>query len=66
MTTNTSAPTKLKLRCSFCRKTAEQVDFLIAGPPLKNTGIYICNKCVDLCNQIISEEIQRRNSSVDT
>lgn len=38
--------------CSFCNRSAEQVDRLIAGPPT----IYICNECVDLCNSIMQRE----------
>jgi ATP-dependent Clp protease ATP-binding subunit ClpX len=39
-------------RCSFCSKTQEQVQRLIAGPG----GVYICDECVDLCREIIEEE----------
>jgi len=54
MTINNSAQTKLELElcCSFCGKSQEQVNLLIAGP-----GVFICNGCVDICNQIISGEI---------
>jgi RNA polymerase sigma factor (sigma-70 family) len=52
MTSNTSAQIKQEFCCSFCNKTKEQVNILIAGP-----GVFICNKCVDICNQIISGEI---------
>ncbi len=52
MTSNTSVQTKPELCCSFCGKSPEQVNLLIAGP-----GVFICNKCVDICNQIISGEI---------
>jgi len=50
MTINTSAQTKpeLELCCSFCRKSSEQVNILIAGP-----GVFICNECVEICNQIL-------------
>lgn len=57
MTTNTNAQTKPELCCSFCNKSSEQVNLLIAGPLLGNVRVYICNKCVDICNQIISREI---------
>lgn len=57
MTTNTNAQIKPELCCSFCKKSSEQVNLLIAGPPLGNVTICICNKCVDICNQIISREI---------
>jgi hypothetical protein len=40
------------LRCSFCGKLQDQIDKLVAGP-----GVYICNECVDLCNQIIAETL---------
>ncbi|MBD1998098.1 sigma-70 family RNA polymerase sigma factor [Leptolyngbya sp. FACHB-671] len=52
MTTNTSSQPKLEPCCSFCRKNSEQVDTLIAGP-----GVFICNACVDICNQILSGKI---------
>lgn len=39
-------------RCSFCDKSHDQVERLIAGP----RGVYICNECIDLCNKIIREE----------
>jgi len=41
------------LKCSFCSKSQNQVKKLIAGP-----GVYICNECVDLCNEIIDEELK--------
>jgi ATP-dependent Clp protease ATP-binding subunit ClpX len=40
------------LKCSFCGKTQKQVKKLIAGP-----GVYICDECIDLCNEIIEEEL---------
>ena len=49
--------TPRKRRCSFCGKSAEQVRRLVAGP-----GAYICNECVALCNEIISDDIE----SMDT
>ena len=45
------------LKCSFCGKSQKQVKKLIAGP-----GVYICDECIDLCNEIIEEEL---NDSVD-
>ncbi|MBR8833277.1 MAG: sigma-70 family RNA polymerase sigma factor [Stigonema ocellatum SAG 48.90 = DSM 106950] len=56
-TMTTNAQIKPELYCSFCHKSSEQVNLLIAGPPLGNIPLYICNKCVDICNQIISREI---------
>ena len=40
-----------RLKCSFCGKTQEQVKKLIAGP-----DVYICDECVELCNEILDEE----------
>ena len=45
------------LKCSFCGKTQKQVKKLIAGP-----GVYICDECIDLCNEIIVEELSEQNS----
>ena len=46
------------LKCSFCGKSQEQVRKLIAGP-----GVYICDECVDLCNEILDEELFDTGSS---
>jgi ATP-dependent protease Clp ATPase subunit len=43
------------LTCSFCNKDQSEVTKLVAGP-----GVYICNECIDLCNQIIAQEIDRK------
>ncbi|TAM90343.1 MAG: ATP-dependent Clp protease ATP-binding subunit ClpX, partial [Jatrophihabitans sp.] len=40
------------LKCSFCGKSQKQVKKLIAGPM-----VYICDECIDLCNEIIEEEL---------
>jgi ATP-dependent Clp protease ATP-binding subunit ClpX len=40
-------------KCSFCGKSQKQVDKLISGP-----GVYICDECIELCNEIIEEEMQ--------
>ncbi|MFM7576307.1 MAG: ClpX C4-type zinc finger protein, partial [Microcystaceae cyanobacterium] len=45
------------LKCSFCGKSQEQVRKLIAGP-----GVYICDECVELCNEILDEELLEANS----
>jgi ATP-dependent Clp protease ATP-binding subunit ClpX len=42
------------LKCSFCGKSQKQVKKLIAGP-----GVYICDECIDLCNEIIEEELSQ-------
>ena len=46
------------LKCSFCGKSQEQVRKLIAGP-----GVYICDECVDLCNEILDEELLDSNAA---
>lgn len=46
------------LKCSFCGKSQEQVRKLIAGP-----GVYICDECVDLCNEILDEELLDTNGA---
>jgi len=45
------------LKCSFCGKSQEQVRKLIAGP-----GVYICDECIDLCNEILDEELLENTS----
>ena len=46
------------LKCSFCGKSQKQVRKLIAGP-----GVYICDECIELCNEIIAEELQGEKES---
>ncbi len=46
------------LKCSFCGKSQEQVRKLIAGP-----GVYICDECVELCNEILDEELMENAAS---
>jgi ATP-dependent Clp protease ATP-binding subunit ClpX len=46
-----------KIRCSFCGKTQSQVRKLIAGP----NGAFICDECVDICSEIIEEELDSRS-----
>ncbi|MDR5697267.1 MAG: ATP-dependent Clp protease ATP-binding subunit ClpX, partial [Armatimonadota bacterium] len=41
-----------RLKCSFCGKTQDQVRKLVAGP-----GVYICDECIELCNEILEEEL---------
>ena len=43
---------KSQLKCSFCGKSQEQVRKLVAGP-----GVYICDECIELCNEIVQEEL---------
>ncbi|HKB28133.1 MAG TPA: ClpX C4-type zinc finger protein, partial [Candidatus Limnocylindrales bacterium] len=47
-----SKSTKVPYRCSFCGKSQEQVRKLIAGQ-----GVYICDECINLCQEIIEEEM---------
>ena len=49
------------LRCSFCGKSQNEVKKLIAGP-----GVYICDECIELCNDIIAEEREREESTKAT
>jgi len=48
------------LKCSFCGKSQKQVQQLIAGP-----GVYICDECVELCNEIIEERLAEAGESSD-
>ena len=48
---------KKKVRCSFCNKSQEQVRKLIAGP-----NVYICDECVELCNEILEKPNCLENS----
>lgn len=50
-----------ELRCSFCGKSQDEVKKLIAGPT-----VYICDECVELCNDIIAEEYEREEASKAT
>ena len=54
-TPNSKAPAKKIYSCSFCGKTQDQVQRLIAGPK----GVYICDECVGLCLEIIREESEK-------
>jgi ATP-dependent Clp protease ATP-binding subunit ClpX len=47
-----------KLRCSFCGKHQGEVKKLIAGPT-----VYICNECIDICNEILADETETREAS---
>ena len=48
-----AAATAVRVRCSFCAKPSSEVEKVIAGP-----GVYICNECVGLCNDILRAERQ--------
>ncbi len=49
------------ITCSFCGKTQDQVKKIVAGP-----GVYICNECIDLCKEIIDEELAPEKKASDT
>jgi ATP-dependent Clp protease ATP-binding subunit ClpX len=49
------------LRCSFCGKSQNEVKKLIAGP-----SVYICNECIDICNEIINDDENAENASIRT
>ncbi len=49
------------LRCSFCNKSQDEVQKLIAGP-----SVYICNECIDLCNEIIADEVEASEETLDS
>src|SRR5699024_3505319 len=48
------------LKCSFCGKSQKQVKKLIAGP-----GVYICDECIELCNEIIEEEFAEGSETIE-
>jgi ATP-dependent Clp protease ATP-binding subunit ClpX len=51
----------LQVNCSFCAKPSSAVAKVIAGP-----GVYICNECIQLCNDILEEEQQQASSQAGT
>ncbi len=55
----TSGDSGKLLYCSFCGKSQNEVRKLIAGP-----SVFICDECVDLCNDIIREEIQESSAKM--
>jgi ATP-dependent protease Clp ATPase subunit len=58
MTEGNSTIADRKILCSFCNKSNQDVVLLIAGPCLElgKTRIYICNECVDVCQQIVKAD----------
>ncbi len=52
-------PQKNDPKCSFCRRSGEEVERLIAGPP----GVYICNECIETCAEILQEEAQQKKQT---
>ena len=53
-------PSNDRLKCSFCGKTQDQVKKLIAGP-----DVFICDECVDLCSELIEDELDFQESEQD-
>ena len=56
-----SIPKDSLLRCSFCGKTQDEVKKIIAGP-----SVYICDECIELCNDIMEEEWERERAMEDS
>lgn len=54
MSSEAQAATAIQVRCSFCGKPSSDVEKVIAGP-----GVYICNECIGLCNDILAAERQK-------
>jgi ATP-dependent Clp protease ATP-binding subunit ClpX len=54
MSSESQAATATQVRCSFCGKPGSDVEKVIAGP-----GVYICNECIRLCNDILADEQQK-------
>ena len=52
-------PKRSPLRCSFCGKSEDKVRRLVAGP-----GVFICNQCVRLCNEVLDSDESRRGLSI--
>lgn len=48
-----------EIRCSFCNKSQNQVKKLIAGP----AGVYICDECVEICEDILEEELEEEEET---
>ena len=53
---------KDKICCSFCGKTSDQVRRLLSGP----NGVYICDECIELCSEILEEELEGAADYYDT
>src|SRR5690554_5688110 len=49
------------LICSFCKKPSNEVKRLVAGP----NGIFICNECINICSELLKEDIAETQSGID-
>jgi ATP-dependent Clp protease ATP-binding subunit ClpX len=54
-------PFSARLHCSFCGKSEKEIQKLIAGP-----RVFICNECIDICNNIITNDIELNRTEVAT
>ena len=52
-------------RCSFCGKTQDQVDALIANPSNQSNRVCICNECVAVCNSVLEEHQKAKAATVE-
>ena len=59
-TTRTGSKLRVERNCSFCGRSESQVEFLIPSP----TGLYICDKCIDACNDIIFDHMNEAEERI--
>jgi ATP-dependent protease Clp ATPase subunit len=52
-------------RCSFCSKSQDQVDALIANPSERSKRVFICNQCVAACNSVLEEHQRAKAATVE-
>jgi len=52
-------------RCSFCRKTQDQVDALISNPSERSIRVCICNECVTVCKSVLEEHQKAKSATVE-
>jgi ATP-dependent protease Clp ATPase subunit len=52
-------------RCSFCSKSHDQVDALIANPSERSSRVFICNQCVAVCNSVLEEHRKAKAGTVE-
>ncbi len=52
-------PSGKGLKCSFCGRSQDEVEKLLAGPP----GLYICGECIKMCNDILAEDANKADSA---
>jgi ATP-dependent Clp protease ATP-binding subunit ClpX len=51
------------LRCSFCSKNQDQVDTLISNPSERSRRVYICNECVEVCNEVLVDHRKPKSAN---